>query len=171
MKSTLSIQIGAIALIATGAILGCTGNSTGIQHTDTTIPSVSDEELENQVWNMEQKYWDYVEKNDTVAYKKLWHDKFIGYPSFGNGVSGKSGIASWIPELHKDTSLVYSSKLHKKAVNAIDDVVMAFYDADEIWTDKLDTVVRQETFKFTHTWKKYDGNWLILGGMAAKKTQ
>jgi hypothetical protein len=56
-------------------------------------------------------------------------------------------------------------------VNVIDDVVIVFYDADEIWTDKANNVVRKEVFKFTHTWKKYNDNWVILGGMAAKKHQ
>ena len=49
--------------------------------------------LENEVWNMEKRYWEYVEKNDTISYKKLWHDDFIGYPSFGDGVSNKAKIA------------------------------------------------------------------------------
>ena len=49
--------------------------------------------LENEVWNMEKLYWEYVEKNDTISYKKLWHDDFIGYPSFGDGVSNKAKIA------------------------------------------------------------------------------
>ena len=71
--------------------------------------------------------------------------------------------------MHKDPELTFSHTLHKKAVNAIDDVVMVFYDADEIWTDQKNKEVRKETYKLTHTWKKYDGKWLILGGMAARK--
>lgn len=125
--------------------------------------------LKGEVWHMEELYWDYVEKNDTISYKTLWHDDFMGYPSFGDGVSGKAGIAVWIPELHKDKTLKFSYKLYKRGVNAIDDVFMVFYDADEIWTDTQNKVVRKETLKFTHTWKKYGDTWLILGGMAAKK--
>lgn len=125
--------------------------------------------LKEEVWRMEEQYWDYVEKNDTISYKTLWHEDFMGYPSFGDGVSGKVGIAVWIPELHKYNTLKFSYKLYKRGVNAIDDVFMVFYDADEIWTDAQNSVVRKETFKFTHTWKKYGDSWLILGGMAAKK--
>jgi len=118
---------------------------------------------------MEEQYWKYVEKNDTISYKTLWHDDFIGYPSFGNGASNKSKIAVWIPKLHEDPSLGFSYTLYKKGVNAIDDVVIVFYDTDEIWRDTLNNVVRKERFKFTHTWKKYGKTWLILGGMAGKK--
>ncbi len=122
-----------------------------------------------EAWQMEEQYWDYVQKIDTISYKKLWHENFMGYPSFGDGVSGKSKIASWIPKLHEDPNLNFSYKLYKKGVNAIDDVVIVFYDADEIWADQQNTVIKKERFKFTHTWKKYGNTWLILGGMAAKK--
>jgi ketosteroid isomerase-like protein len=133
------------------------------------ISSTGKAELENEVWQMEESYWEYVQNIDTVTYKTLWHDDFIGYPSFGDGVSNKSKIAIWIPELHQDTSLTFSYKLYKKAVNAIEDVVIVFYDTDEMWTDKAGKAVRKETYKFTHTWKKQNDNWVILGGMAGNK--
>ena len=125
--------------------------------------------LENEVWDMEKRYWEYVQKSDTISYKKLWHNDFIGYPSFGDGVSNNAKIAIWIPKLHENTTQVFSYTLYKKAINAIGDVVIVFYDTDEIWTNKENIVVRKETYKFTHTWKKYKDTWLILGGMAARK--
>ncbi|MEO6347789.1 MAG: nuclear transport factor 2 family protein [Aquaticitalea sp.] len=133
------------------------------------VQAQTKEELKKEVWQMEEQYWDYVQKNDTISYKKLWHDDFMGYPSFIDDVSDKSKIANWIPKLHEDPNLTFNYQLYKKGVNAIDDVVIVFYDADEIWTDKLNTVVKKERLKFTHTWKKYGNTWLILGGMAGKK--
>jgi hypothetical protein len=164
-----NILILGVLFLLTATINSCKEKNNDSVKANAFKSTVNKDTLQNQVWQMEEKYWDYVEKIDTVAYKKLWHEQFIGYPSFGNGVSKKSAIAAWIPELHKDTTLIFSFKLYKKAVNAIDDVVIVFYDADEIWTDKENKVVRKETFKFTHTWKKYDDTWVILGGMAAKK--
>lgn len=127
--------------------------------------------MEDEAWQMEELYWEYVQNIDTVAYITLWHEDFIGYPSFGDGVSDKSKIASWIPDLHKNPDLTFSYNLYKKASNAIEGIVMVFYDTDYFWTDKDNKVVRKETYKFTHTWKKVDGKWLILGGMAAGKNQ
>ena len=169
MKVSKLITIGVMVALVLITITSCKENSKDSQKAEAKSPTFSKEELEDEVWKMEEQYWDYVEKIDTVAYKKLWHNEFIGYPSFGDGVSNKSKIAIWIPELHKDTSLRFSYKLYKKAVNAIEDVIIVFYDADEIWTDKENKIVRKETSKFTHTWKKYNDNWVILGGMAAKK--
>ncbi len=134
----------------------------------TGMPSEK-EILQNEAWQMEEQYWKYVQNNDTISYKKLWHDDFIGYPSFGDAVSGKNGIAVWIPKLHEDKSLKFSYALRQKGLNAIENVVMVFYDADEIWTDTQNKLVRKETLKFTHTWKKFGNTWLILGGMADKK--
>jgi len=148
---------------------GCGENEKTTSKEVLPTPTLSKSQMEGEAWHMEELYWKYVQNIDTVAYKALWHDDFIGYPSFGNGVSNKSKIASWIPDLHKDPDLKFNYILHKKASNAIEDVIIVFYDADEIWTDKQEEIVKKETFKFTHTWKKIDGQWVILGGMAAKK--
>ena len=113
---------------------------------------------ENEAWHMEEQYWKFVQNNDTISYKKLWHEDFMGYPSFGDDVSGKNGISVWIPKLHEDKNLKFNYELRKKGVNAIDDVVIVFYDADEIWTDSKNKVVRKETFKFTQYMEKIQRN-------------
>ena len=167
MKYIQRISKVLIALLALLVLANCKEH----QKAETETPAINKTDQEAQAWQMEEKYWAYVQEIDTVAYKKLWHENFIGYPSFGDGTSDRSKIAIWIPDLHKDTSLTFSYKLHKKAVNAIDDVVLAFYDVDEIWTDRDNNIARKETYKLTHTWKNVQGNWVILGGMAAKKDQ
>lgn len=164
-------EIKILVLLASLIFVSCGENNKQSSTTELPINTITKEELEDEAWHMEELYWEYVQKSDTVNYKSLWHDDFIGYPSFGDGVSDVSKIASWIPDLHKDPNLKFSYILHKKASNAIEDVVMVFYDADEIWTNKQNQVVRKETYKFTHTWKKVDGKWVILGGMAAEKKQ
>ena len=169
MKSHKLILPVAFALYLLVTITSCKEKIKESENTQETLPAISKEDLENEVWRMEELYWDYVIKNDTIAYKKLWHNDFIGYPSFGDGVSDKSKIASWIPELHEDKSRIYSVKLHRKAVNSIADVVIVFYDYDRFWSDEQSNILEKDTFKITHTWKKFGDTWLILGGMAADK--
>lgn len=171
MRSTEPRTCIFMAFVLSVVLGSCNQSNQNSGKADIALPSVGKAELESKAWEMEELYWDYVQRIDTVNYKKLWHSNFIGYPSFGDGVSDKTKIASWIPELHKDTSLTFSYKLYKRAVNAIEDVVIVFYDTDEMWTDRRNNVVRKETYKFTHTWKKINDSWLILGGMAAKKDQ
>ncbi len=160
------------ATFALIVISACTQENKAPQTAEVISALENKETLENEAWEMEVKYWEYVQNNDTISYKKLWHDDFIGYPSFGEGTSDKSKIAIWIPELHEDTTLTYHHELYKKASNAIEDVVIVFYDAEEYWTDKENNIVRRNSpYKFTHTWKKFGDKWLILGGMAARKEQ
>src|SRR5210317_1157178 len=169
MKSHKLILPIAFTLCLLVIITSCKEKIQESENIQETLPAINKEDLENEVWRMEELYWDYVLKNDTIAYKKLWHNDFIGYPSFGDGVSNKSKIASWIPELHKDKSRIYSVKLYRKAVNSIADVVIVFYDFDRFYTDEQDNILEKDTFKITHTWKKFGDTWVILGGMAANK--
>lgn len=167
MKSNKLIFHVAFALFLLVTITSCNEKIKESENTQATLPAINKEDLENEVWRMEELYWDCVLKNDTIAYKKLWHNDFIGYPSFGDGVSDKSKIASWIPKLYEDKSRIYSVKLNRKAVNSIADVVIVFYDYDRFWTDEQNNILEKNTFKITHTWKKMGDTWLILGGMAA----
>ena len=168
MKTNQLILLGAMA-IAIFSMTNCKEKTENTAQTETVEPIIDKGTLEDEAWHMEELYWQYVQNNDTITYKTLWHDNFIGYPSFGDGVANNSKIASWIPKLHEDENQKFSYQLSKKASNAIDDVVIVFYDADEIWTDQTTNETRRATFKFTHTWKKYGDQWLILGGMAAAK--
>lgn len=131
------------------------------------VSAQTTEQIKNEVWQKELRYWKYVEQDDTTGYKMQWHKNFIGYP--GDSIADKSHIADWIADLFKDKNLKYSYALHKKAVNVIDDVVMTFYDVDDVMKDKQNKVVEQETNKITHTWKKIGNTWLIIGGMAGYK--
>jgi hypothetical protein len=171
MKNLKSVLFPMIVLFVSVSITSCSKEQKVTQDGEIVETTLSKAQMEDEAWHMEELYWKYVQEIDTVPYKKLWHEDFIGYPAFGDGVSDKSRIASWIPDLHKDPDLEYSYILHKKASNAIEDVVMVFYDTDYIWTDKDNQIVKKTTQKFTHTWKKVDGNWLILGGMAGPKIQ
>ena len=168
MKTSQLILIGAMVFV-TISFTNCKEKNEQSKHNETIEPKIDKATQEEEAWQMEEKYWHYVQNNDTITYKTLWHDDFIGYPSFGDGTANKSKIATWIPELHADPNLKFSYQLYRKATNAIEDVVIVFYDADEIWTNQETNEVTKNTTKFTHTWKKIGDRWLILGGMAGIK--
>ena len=168
MKTSQLILIGAMVFV-TISFTNCKEKNEESTLNETVEPKIDKATQEEEAWQMEEKYWQYVQNNDTISYKTLWHDDFIGYPSFGDGTANKSKIATWIPELHADPNQKFSYQLYRKATNAIEDVVMVFYDADEIWTNQETNEVIKNTTKFTHTWKKIGDKWLILGGMAGIK--
>lgn len=120
-------------------------------------------QMANEVWQRETLYWQLVEKNDTTAYKTLWHKDFIGYA--GNDIVNKNHIAAWITDLFKEKDIKYTADIHKKAVNVVDHIVMTFYDEYDVFTNTKTGSITKELFKITHTWKKFGSTWLIIGGM------
>ncbi len=128
----------------------------------------TDDPIKSEIWQQEENYWKYVKNNDLKAYITLWDDKFIGYPS-DNSIAGKDRITDWITNMYKDKSRRFGYELTRKVENVFGDIAIALYDVTEIWTNEKNEVIEKETFKITHTWKKTDKGWLIIGGMGAKK--
>jgi hypothetical protein len=127
-------------------------------------------QIKDEVWQRELQYWQYVQHNDKAGYITLWHEDFIGYPG-SDSLVRKNKIADWINDIHNKKNLSYEYKLAKKGVNAFGDVVITFYDETDMWKNDKNEVVQKETFKITHTWKKYGDKWLIIGGMSATKRE
>jgi Domain of unknown function (DUF4440) len=136
----------------------------------TNISAQSLEKTKDEVWQRELQYWKYVEQNDKANYLSLWHENFIGYPST-DSLTGKNHIADWIADLQNKKGLHYEYILVKKVVNPFGDVVITFYDELDIWKNEKNEAVSKETYKITHTWKKFGDNWLIIGGMSALKKE
>lgn len=130
--------------------------------------SASIELIKNEVWQLEENYWKYVKNKDLKSYLTLWDDQFIGYPST-NKIGGKDHITDWITEMYKGRKSNFNYALTRQVENVFDDIVIVLYDATQIWTNDKNEVVEKETYKLTHTWKKTDKGWLIIGGMGAKK--
>ena len=76
MKTTQLISIGVMA-IAMISITNCKEKNADSTPTETIAPSVDKATLEDEAWHMEELYWQYVQNNDTIPYKKLWHEDFI----------------------------------------------------------------------------------------------
>ena len=132
------------------------------------ISAQSENAAKDEVWQRELQYWQYVKNNDTVGYRTLWHDDFVGYPD-SEKLTGKAKIANWITEAHNAKGRRYDFSLDKKMVNAFGDVVITFYDETDIWKNDKNELVLEEVYKITHTWKKFGDKWLIIGGMSALK--
>jgi hypothetical protein len=64
---------------------------------------------------------------------------------------------------------LFNYELTRHAENVFGDIVIVLYDATQIWKNEKGQEVEKTTFKLTHTWKKTGKDWLIIGGMGAKK--
>lgn len=124
--------------------------------------------VKDMLWKLEEDYWVYVKNKDFANYINLWDDNFIGYPST-NIIGGKSNITDWITDMYKNNKGTFSYELERKVENVFGDIVIVLYDATAYWKGQGGAVLSKNTFKLTHTWKKTESGWKIIGGMGAKK--
>jgi catechol 2,3-dioxygenase-like lactoylglutathione lyase family enzyme len=133
-----------------------------------TTPEAIDA-IKNEVWQKEEDYWVYIKKRDLASYRTLWDDQFIGYPST-NVIGNKAHITDWIDEMYQNKKdLTFNYELTRKVENVFGDIVIVLYDASQLWTNSKGEITEKKTFKLTHTWKKTDKDWVIIGGMGAVK--
>jgi ketosteroid isomerase-like protein len=122
---------------------------------------------EQAVWQMEEVYWKYVQAGDVEHYVTLWHDRFVGWPCFAAEPSDKSRIGDWVREI-RDGRLHFTYELKPLAVRVFDDVAIVQYAATYTTRYPDGTSSGAGIWrKFTHTWKKTDGDWQIITGMCA----
>lgn len=126
-------------------------------------------EDEAAVWQLEEDYWEYVKEQDLDAYRSLWDERFVGWPSFIPQPLGKKNIADWIPPLHEDPAKVLDVELKRQAVRSFGDVAVAHYLVKTLHRHiKTGEVVDEEDWvRITHTWQRQGGTWKIVTGMSA----
>lgn len=118
---------------------------------------------QEQVWSMEEKYWQIVEARDREGYIALWDEEFVGWPYDSPAPVRKDVIRS--DTFGKFEGLT-KFQLEPKAVQVCKGVAIAYYTVTAAYAPKIGTneVV---AFRCMHTWRKTNGVWLIIGGMSA----
>ena len=118
---------------------------------------------QEQVWSMEEKYWQIVEARDREGYIALWDEEFVGWPYDSPAPVRKDVIRS--DTFGKFEGLT-KFQLEPKVVQVCKGVAIAYYTVTAAYAPKIGTneVV---AFRCMHTWRKTNGVWLIIGGMSA----
>ena len=120
---------------------------------------------QQEVWNMEDRYWHTIETSNLDAYVALWHPDFIGWPRDRDLPVGKAGIADGARKKMAD-GRVASHEILSRAVSVVGDVGVAQYAVRA-----TRVAVNGDTSKFTsrvtHTWLKRGRSWRIISGMSA----
>ena len=123
---------------------------------------------EEQIWNLEKSYWEYVKANDLQKYRALWHDDFVGWPFVSEAPVQKDHITDWITNNTSKGLKLQSYSIEQLAVRVTGDIAIDHYRIKINWASS-DTgeVVRTDAMRITHTWIRTNGAWQILGGMSA----
>lgn len=125
--------------------------------------------VEKEIWQLENHYWNYLERNDSTSYKKLWINNQINYKFHDVNLPDVKQGCNWITELHEDCDLEFSCALYKKAIEINKNTVIIHYDVHKFWTDKQHKIYKSEIIRFSHTWIKSEYTWLLSEGIAIKK--
>jgi len=136
-----------------------------------SVPAISAELSadEQEVWNLEVNYWEYVKQNDITNYRALWDERFVGWPGFSESPVGKSVIHEWIAPYHEDPSRKFDYELQMESVRSHGaDIVVAHYLAQGkfISTETGEELPGGYFTRITHTWQRNDDSWLIITGMS-----
>jgi ketosteroid isomerase-like protein len=128
------------------------------------LPSAQDlSPRQKEVWQLEETYWKDLQSTNFTHYMTLWHEDFLGWPSYTPHPVNKDGIAD---SLSTSMSGVLSYEFLEKAVRVTGDVAITHY-AVKFTRTIPDGQTESRVSRITHTWLKTKNTWQIIGGMSS----
>jgi ketosteroid isomerase-like protein len=132
------------------------------------VLSASSGPTEQEIWNLENAYWEYVKANDLEKYRALWHEDFVGWPFISPEPVRKDHITDWITNNTSKGLKLRSYSIEQLAVRVTGDVAIDHYRIKANWADgNTGKVARTDALRVTHTWIRNNDTWQIIGGMSA----
>lgn len=123
---------------------------------------------EQEIWNLEDAYWQYAAAGDVDSYLALWHEDFVGWFCGADNPFRKVDIGKWVQAI-RDEGQVLFYELDNKTSQVFDNLVVVYYTTPvEIVSPEGGHLWAGEVFKVTHTWMKVDDQWQIIGGMCGQ---
>jgi hypothetical protein len=122
------------------------------------------EDIDYQIWKLEEKYWDYWIKADIDGYLSLLHEDFIGWPSSLDTPRDKNAAREFVLD-YLAQSKPFAFEIKPAGISVITNVSIVHYHI--ISKDEEGNQIG-DRFRITHTWIKVDGNWKVMGGMSSK---
>ena len=124
---------------------------------------------QQRLWERERAYWQYVEKNDLAAYRNLWHEEFLGWPSISASPVSKNHITDWITSQTSKGLTFKAGEFKPAALKVTGNVAFACYWITFRWVDK-DGKGATQALRITHAWVRNGKEWRIIGGMSMPET-
>ena len=120
---------------------------------------------EQALWKLEHDYWVYVQKNDLVGYRALWHKDFLGWPSVSATPVRKDHITDWITSETAQGLTFQPGELKQAAIQITGNLGTTTYWMTSTWAGK-DGKGETRTTRIIHTWLKEGDTWHIISGMS-----
>lgn len=124
--------------------------------------------LEDEVWNQEVAYWEYIKTADLDSFRSLWHDDVIGWPNNKSSPMNKDGIyqlvAGILASIQPETATIEIKPVSVRVYN--NNIGITHYEVHTRATTKAGAEIDTQE-RFTHTWLRTENDWKIIGGMNA----
>lgn len=120
-------------------------------------------EVEKQIWNLEEKYWQYWVEGDIEGYMALLHEDFLGWPSSADAPEDKASAREFVIEYLAQVKPI-AFGIESRAIRVVANTAIVHYIL--ISRDEQGDQVG-EAYRITHTWLEQDGAWKVLGGMSS----
>lgn len=126
-------------------------------------PNQNQLELEKQIWQLEESYWEYWIKGDFEGYLSLLHEGFIGWPSSAEKPRDKKAARKFVQDYVAQTK-PFSFEIQPAGISVISDAAVVHYSL--IWKNKNGKQMGDSN-RITHTWIKQGDTWKVIGGMSS----
>jgi ketosteroid isomerase-like protein len=154
-------------LFALGLVIFLFAGAPAISSQGTTMSQASS--TEEKIWRLEHAYWQYVQDNNLVAYRALWHQDFVGWPSVSAAPVTKDHITDWITSQTSKGMSFKAGDLKPAAIHVTGNITVAYYWISHKFVDK-DGNGDAHAYRISHTWVKVGNDWQIIGGMSMLET-
>ena len=122
------------------------------------------EEVEEQIWALEEIYMTAFEAADHKIILDLLHDRFLGWPRESELPTGKSESTEFLKDNYPEP-LELDFELKRAGIRVSGDVAITHYLVMIKGKNDLGAGPTH-TIRITHTWIREGADWRILGGMS-----
>ena len=121
-------------------------------------------DVQQDVWSMEEAYWERRQQADVEGFMDLWDEDFVGWPYWAPEPMTKADIRQSVRE--GVLSGLVSFELDPHAIRLFGDIAVVHYSYEVRGRDAAGREANR-TGRLTHTWRWHDGKWRIIGGMSS----
>ncbi|MCJ7691623.1 MAG: nuclear transport factor 2 family protein [Clostridiaceae bacterium] len=125
------------------------------------------ENVEEEIWSLEEDYISYFKEANHQAILSLGHDQMLVWPESETQPMGKERGKKYLEENYPEPIQVIF-QIKREGIRVIGNVVITHYLLISAWVDE-DGIEQKSESRITHTWIKEVSEWKIFGGMSNSK--
>lgn len=162
----------ALACCAVGASFGCvsvegvSGDRASAGPTSLPAGSVRPASPEEEIWALEEAYWNANRAADHERIAAAWHEEFLGWPDAEPRPIERGEGERFIRRGYARPG-AFDFEIERAGIRVLGGVAVVHYAVHLAARDEEGRETRT-TLRITHTLVREEGAWRILGGMSSR---